>query len=630
MNIPWNNLSKTEVERQYINYRRGVIIDLYNFPPLLNNLLDAGLQLDVTKRTLDMSKMSRYLQRLEMQYEDSDPIYIEQMTNNNNKPGTPPICKSPIVTKCTVAESPRRQTRQSMAYQTTANDQQNYNDSPETPDILEQVLKSTSVKNVNLSAKNQRMDANMNRDFRPRRTLCPPRADPTSDGEAGDPRVNIKKLKESLASKRETFFYGSDSSNCSSTERRDNEMSQMLTQIRSKDYEPHKPASHKTSLELKLNKSPIQCGTYTKSTNIKAHRPYAYVPTPIRGAVIQPQVLNPDSGTFFETSLWRKEKEICISKMRRNNPGEYQPVYTTNGQSKTSPESNETYTVNGNNTSGSKSTYTITDSSLNMTTSTIARSKSLQALKDALDRATDIVKSTSPNTSSTTPIPASPQSNSSSPFRSPKSFGDDLDHSRGNESVFEELYKLNEMADEEIKSIERSGSGETFVVDEKTKKADVEKSKEEKDTDEATLCPDRGESGEFSRTLFHCVSIAEKSIENDQSGSEKNREPEALLDASSNAGEKLGCCGPLSVSCSTDKCKDDEMNESSFTLFLFGDKNKEKGCFSCTKGNLARRRSLPAQLGQLRSLNNTPLGKIPIKRVVSIRQINVNKIEIIE
>ncbi|XP_015122837.1 uncharacterized protein LOC107045189 isoform X2 [Diachasma alloeum] len=620
-NIPWNNLSKTEVERQYLHYRRGVIIDLYNFPPLLNNLLDAGLQLDVTKRTLDMSKLSRYLQRLEMQYEDDEPIYIEQITNNNNKPETPPSCKSPVVTKCTSAESPRRHTRQSVAYQTSANDKPKPPDSIETRDILDEVLKSTSVKNANVITKNMRTDASKNRDLKIRRTSCTAGTNDSPEEAPSDPRVNIKKLKESLASKRETFFYGPDSSNCSPTEKRENLKSKMLRQIRSKDYEPHKPASHKTSLELKLNKSPSQYGTYTKSTNIKTHKPYSYVPTPIRGAIIQPQVLNPDSSSFFETSLWRKEKEICISKMRKSNPGEYQSVYMPNGEinreAKRSPESNETYTINGSNDSENRKTFTITDTSQDMTASSMPRSVSLQALKDALDRATDIVKSTTPNMS-TTPVPVSPGSNGSSPFRSPKSFGDDIANSRENESVFEELYKLNEMTDEEIKSIERSASGDTFVVNNKDDKTGKEKSegKDEKDTDKAQNCANsQRTSAEFSRTLFHCASIAEKSIEQDQSGLEKDWEPETVLHESVTVGERLGGSGPLSVSSSTDKCKGDEQNESNFTLLVFGDKNKEKGCFSCTKGSLARRRSLPAHLGQLRSLSNTPLGKIPIRRI---------------
>lgn len=68
MHVPWSGYSKTDVERQYVYWKRGVIMDLYDFPPLLYNLLDAGLQLDVNKRTLDMNRMRRFLQKLEVKF----------------------------------------------------------------------------------------------------------------------------------------------------------------------------------------------------------------------------------------------------------------------------------------------------------------------------------------------------------------------------------------------------------------------------------------------------------------------------------------------------------------------------------------------------------------------------------
>lgn len=68
MHVAWNGYNKADVERQYVHWKRGVIMDLYNFPPLLYNLLEAGLQLDVNKRTLDMNRMRRFLQKLEVYY----------------------------------------------------------------------------------------------------------------------------------------------------------------------------------------------------------------------------------------------------------------------------------------------------------------------------------------------------------------------------------------------------------------------------------------------------------------------------------------------------------------------------------------------------------------------------------
>ena len=66
VNVPWSGLSKAEVERQYVQWQQGIDTDIYSFPPLLHNLLDAGLQLDPSKRNLDMNRMRRFLQTLEV------------------------------------------------------------------------------------------------------------------------------------------------------------------------------------------------------------------------------------------------------------------------------------------------------------------------------------------------------------------------------------------------------------------------------------------------------------------------------------------------------------------------------------------------------------------------------------
>ena len=102
MHVPWSGHNKADVERQYVHWKRGVMMDLYDFPPLLHNLLDAGLQLDVNKRTLDMDRMRRFLLRLETQYEREEPVYVDQYVNNNNKADNIyalPIKKSPTSKK---------------------------------------------------------------------------------------------------------------------------------------------------------------------------------------------------------------------------------------------------------------------------------------------------------------------------------------------------------------------------------------------------------------------------------------------------------------------------------------------------------------------------------------------------
>lgn len=50
-------------------------------------------------------------------------------------------------------------------------------------------------------------------------------------------------------------------------------------------------------------------------------------PEGIKDAIVQPQALNSNPRTFFETSLWRKEKLICLSKMRKMDTDESVRIY---------------------------------------------------------------------------------------------------------------------------------------------------------------------------------------------------------------------------------------------------------------------------------------------------------------
>lgn len=43
------------------------------------------------------------------------------------------------------------------------------------------------------------------------------------------------------------------------------------------------------------------------------------MPASIKHAIIQPRVLHPDAKSFYESTLWRKEKEICLSRMARDS-----------------------------------------------------------------------------------------------------------------------------------------------------------------------------------------------------------------------------------------------------------------------------------------------------------------------
>lgn len=43
------------------------------------------------------------------------------------------------------------------------------------------------------------------------------------------------------------------------------------------------------------------------------------MPASIKHAIIQPRILHPDAKSFYESTLWKKEKEICLSRMARDS-----------------------------------------------------------------------------------------------------------------------------------------------------------------------------------------------------------------------------------------------------------------------------------------------------------------------
>ncbi|KAG7208354.1 hypothetical protein KM043_014590 [Ampulex compressa] len=674
MHVPWSGFSRPDIERQYVQWKRGVILDLYNFPPLLNNLLEAGLQLDVTRRTLDMNRMRRFLQRLEMQYEDQEPIYVDQYANNNNESGKTyivPLARSPQApssrnkgTRLSKSMSAKQLSQYTKDTESPIKQQHRLNlkqlpakhnghsrnlaqaDRLDLLDVadyarsfaVEDALKRTNMffnaqnDHSRISCKETEDDQsnvakeedNTSNASRPwnytyRKVKPPMEVEGTesafasveststrpfeSDEEESfiSARDNIRRLKEMMAHKREHFFYGSDSS--SRTNAQDNSprtKSRILSQVKSKDYEPHKPASHKTSLEPKCNKSPGQYDpSYAKLPSNQLRKvPYLHTPESIKDAIIQPQVLNSDPQGFFESSLWRREKLICISKMRKEEKNEEPatlPAENTNDSGNTidtqdqrpqlgSPQSNETYVINSTD-KGRDETNEGQETILTCDESTQYLSpprQPLQSLKDALDRATEIVRSGTPNTDESYP---------SSPFKTYETF----DLTEGNEepkALFEDLYKLRlKNEDEEIRSIERSiKDGHTFFVSGNVFKCDNETEKEEE------LAPS-SMTMSHART-FVCESIAEASNESISHNDTRNETSvlEEIERQRAECGQKKGPA------------------ERNFALLFLNDGSKSKDCKSCHQSALPRRRSLPAALSQLRTMNNSALGKLPIRR----------------
>ncbi|KAK9295162.1 hypothetical protein QLX08_010441 [Tetragonisca angustula] len=690
MHVPWSGYSKADVERQYVHWKRGVIMDLYDFPSLLYNLLDAGLQLDVNKRTLDMNKMRRFLQKLEIQYENEEPIYIDQyINNNNNEVGDTYILqtkKSPMLrnrssklTKSVSAKqlpqfaisadtSPRHlYSKKSMSKQNisqrVAADVEEINFF--TDDIKgnakndvqkESIYNSiqNNCKKINyprvLDIENEESNARQNsqpwsntykRVKAPQETTesrttsiySSPLLESTDDESFKDARTNLKQLKKILADRREHFFYGSDSSYASTDI---SPTSKLFIETKSKDYEPHKPASHKTSLEPKYSKSPTPYDpTYLKSTFQRCHKTaYIHAPEGIKNAIMQPRILNSDPQSFFETSLWRKEKLICLSKMRKICADEsprffeqqmddsesltYTEITTKNEPIESiSIDSDGTYVIkkNSKETSqeGCAQVFENTNESI---TSTGRQSESLQNLKDALDRAAKIVRSISPTSNDSCPSP---------PFKySYQDFEVTMDNNQDRKQLFENLYDLQVSDDDEIKSIERSvAKDETFLFD---KPPDNTIANDEMQKSSNNIIESYSYSCNASSRNFVCESIAEVSGElnishNDAKEKKTESSNNEVISTEENAAVSEAAQNSETSVKKKDgdtetKIKEDEQKSVTTFDFLFMNDNstKNKNCKTCRHSTLPRRRSLPAALSQLRIPSNSSLGKLPIRK----------------
>ncbi|XP_076278097.1 uncharacterized protein LOC143207997 isoform X1 [Lasioglossum baleicum] len=714
--IPWKGYSKVDVERQYAQQKRGVTMHLYDFPPLLHNLLEAALQVDVNKRTLDMNRMRRFLQRLELQYEDEEPFYVEKHTNNNNEPGKTyilPIMRSPAMTKIegskltksvstkqlfvpNTSESPTKQylNVKKLASKPIGNvrttthiepvnifdddiRRSNTDSEQKTMNVLHSIqnkYKKANCSDCTLDMANtvQNEDSNSLDSFRQSHknlykktkapqgpqestdswvtSVCTPASLETTDDESfKDAMTNLKQLKKDLADKREHFFYGSDSSQSSSHPNLKAKKNTLI-QNRSRNYEPHKPASHKTSIQPKYNKSPGQYdSSCMKSTSHQYRKiPYSHVPMPVKEAIAQRQVLNSDPQSFFETSLWRKEKLICLAKMRKSYGDETMPLCAQNTDVNTTISTatstrNNTVDSNISNSLKRDATYVInrqpqateTEASHEGNTAVsedtdILADNTVQVLKDALDRATKIVRSATPN---------SDVSCQSPPFRSYENFDVSLDNSEAFKSMFEELYDLHlTNDDEEIKTIEKATPDDMFLFRKEdsnlttTETTDNNGSSKRSEIDFTINTTNHdNQTQSFNATFtrnYVCESILEVSSEINTSCSDtkvdKTWESYTMNTTVDLKKSSEITCSPSKTertSAENEQClqkNEEKSKEPNVRLLFLNDSTKSKGCNSCHHKNLPRRRSLPAALGQLRlannSANSSALGKLPIRR----------------
>ncbi|XP_015185907.1 PREDICTED: uncharacterized protein LOC107071427 isoform X2 [Polistes dominula] len=242
-----------------------------------------------------------------------------------------------------------------------------------------------------------------------------------------NPRANLQRLKETLANKRERFFKNIETPQPQSPENNESKCqddsiveSEILAKVKSRDYEPHKPASHKTSLEKKCNRSPGSYDSpyispYISPDQSTCKQPYSQMPTNIKTAIMKPRVILSHPQGFFEASLWKKEKEICISKMWKEDPNVTQISAGTaeNSVTKLDDLIKPLETCNVNNKSDVKKQGEQNDNRVfteRVVTESESRSEmdSLQVLKDALDRATEIIcaNKSIQNESGTTHLPS--------------------------------------------------------------------------------------------------------------------------------------------------------------------------------------------------------------------------------
>ncbi|XP_054014878.1 uncharacterized protein LOC128895911 isoform X2 [Hylaeus anthracinus] len=699
MNVPWSGYSRADVDRHYTHWKRGVVTDSYDFPPLLNNLLEAGLQLDVTKRTLDMNRMRRFLQRLEMQYEDEEPVYVDQYANNNNESGKTyvlPATKHSVVMSKSKDSKLAKSASMKQLYPSKTSDSpakqylhsrktvSKQNASSKTPthtkqanlfvDDMKRTPKDDLQKGANIVCGTQNnyrngsysncdletTDILREKDFEDTSdTLQPwqcaykkvrgpgelvdsrtvsiyssPLPDSTDDESFKDARTNLEQLKKALANKREHFFYGSDSSSNSADSSQETK-NIIFAQVKSKDYEPHKPASHKTSLEPKFNKSPGQYDPSCMKSSFQQYRkiPYLHTPESIKDAIAQPQVLNSDPQSFFETSLWRKEKLICLAKMRKSYGDE-------------SVHSNDTIcngTLSENETSETNSPKNATETETSQ--DELTEIPLQKDIKDALDRATKILLSATPKTDDV---------RSTSSFETYSDFDVMLDDSQACKNIFEETYNLRMNDDnEEIKCIERStkrnemnlfGKNDTidktaetnksFLFNENDmieKRTNINEPQHDNDISISVASyenPSDSYDATYSRN-FVCESIAEVSSEFlnvSYTDSKLNKTTELYSNSETTVEkqEKKPLEDVQHISATIEERDNDvriqindneKKSETTNLNFMFlTDTSKTKNCKSCCPSDLPRRRSLPAALSQLKLLNNSTLGKLPIRR----------------
>ncbi|XP_050453776.1 uncharacterized protein LOC126852726 isoform X1 [Cataglyphis hispanica] len=418
--VPRSGYNRPNVKRHYMIRNRDVIVSLQNVPPILHDLLETGLHPDETKMTLDMEKIGRRLHRLLMIHEEEkNSTYMSKRTDNsndllyndNNALYKKTFDVTSIQNKALIRRPSTKSSHCPIEKKSSSNQFLKFRKKQYSDDLDSQ----NNVEKTDASVIDDSIVSSM---IKVRNTTSCTRCAEITDmmynmDEVNDARANIKRLKELIASKREDFFSGNDSmlssySNPKAT-------STLISEERSPNCITCKPASHSTTIEPKCYKSPNEYnGTIPKSSySYQRKTPYPSMPASIKHAIIQPRVLHPDAKSFYESTLWRKEKEICLSRMARDSKEQTEDLSSLQQSSYNDTpitdddkaqysktdliNTDATYTIEFKEKDNKESSLKDMKNDYVSTKLSPFSNKSIQDLKDALDRATEIVHSVTPS-----------------------------------------------------------------------------------------------------------------------------------------------------------------------------------------------------------------------------------------
>ncbi|XP_044016568.1 putative uncharacterized protein DDB_G0282499 isoform X2 [Aphidius gifuensis] len=410
--IPWSVASgvmkydqKVDVEMEYTKWKCGIITDMNNnYPPLLTSIVEAGLQLDSTKRTINMPKMNKFLQRLDIQYQQKSLIYIYNLIHHHQQQNNINNNYHSMSDFSTIFSSDLTNEYSQIDSTTTT--------SSTLSSSFKKSLDSCSINN------NTDNDTSMNM-FDDVIEMTPPLINENNNkkinilntvDDSSDPREHIKIIKQTLANKRKNFFNDGNISHISSANNNNNNNEN----IKLHQVNKYKDDCHTKILKLKNNISLL----------------------PIKETLVSD---NNEAQAFFEASLWRKERLICMSKMREIKP---------KGLMSDTNSSNDTNQITNISSTPSNDTYNIkTQSSYiknnNKQMINVTNKTSFEKLKDALDRATLLVNENTLNSSK------NDSNNKTNDYSNEK-------------TIFDELYELNNT--EDILNNHENDSGDTYTI----------------------------------------------------------------------------------------------------------------------------------------------------------------------